>query len=147
MKIKDIMIKEVISLDPEMSVKEALDILLRREISGLPVVDKDRNLLGMFTEKDVLKNILPSYLEKVGKFVYQEDPKIIRKKLQDLLNSKVRDVMRKEVATVKEDAILSEVASLMLTQRARRILVVDMNNKLIGIISRGDVVKAFLKIL
>jgi CBS domain-containing protein len=146
MRVKDVMVSKVKSILPDTPVSEALEFLSEERISGLPVVDKDNRLVGMFTEKDIIKYILPGYLEKVGGFVYEDNPKMIRNKVRELLaERKVCDVMRKEVVTVGPDTSLSEVARVMLTGKIRRIPVVDKEAKVVGIIAREDVVKAFIK--
>ena len=80
MKVKEIMAKDVTSISPEISGQEALDLLQKMQISGLPVIDAQNNLVGMFTEKDILSYLLPSYIESVGRFVYQENSKTIKRK-------------------------------------------------------------------
>ena len=80
MKVKEIMNKDVKSLSGKEAVSEALDLISKLKISGLPVVDARGNLLGMFTEKDVLRTILPSYLNQVGGFIYGDNPKNIKNK-------------------------------------------------------------------
>lgn len=142
MKVKDIMITDVHSLSPDLSAKGAFYTILSKHISGLPVIDHGGKLTGMFTEKDVLSHILPSYIERVGKFTYGETPKAVLNKLMALENIKVKDIMRKEVVTINEDASLAEAARLMLTEKARRIPVVK-EGKVIGIIAREDILKAF----
>ncbi|MBM3254463.1 MAG: CBS domain-containing protein [Candidatus Omnitrophica bacterium] len=144
MKVKEIMTKEIKSLPPEMRAKEALDILINMKISGLPVLDKEGRLVGMFTEKDILRAILPGYLEKVGKFVYVENPKSIKIKIAGLDKLKVEDIMRKEVVTVSEDTTLCEAARLVLTQAIRRIPVLNKEHKVAGIIAREDIIKGLL---
>ena len=145
MKVKEIMIKDVVSVNPDDNVEEALTRLFEMQISGLPVIDAQGKLIGMFTEKDILRSILPSYIEKVGRFVYEENPKSIKNKYKELENLKVSQLMRKEVITVFEDAAVCEVAHIMLTQKVRRIPVLNKEKKVIGIIAREDVVKAYTK--
>ncbi|MCM8787812.1 MAG: CBS domain-containing protein [Candidatus Omnitrophica bacterium] len=145
MKIKEIMIRNVKSIPANISVIEAFKILAEMQISGLPVIDENEKLCGMFTEKDILKTILPSYIETVGKFVYVENPKGISAKILELINLKVKDIMRKEVVTVDEDTAICEVARIMITQKIRRIPVVNKENKVIGIVARQDVLRALLK--
>jgi len=145
MKAREIMTKEVVSIKPDDNTKDALDILFKMQISGLPVIDTQGRLVGMFTEKDILKQILPSYLEKVGRFVYEENPKSIKNKFQDLANLSVSQVMRKDVITIDEDASLCEVARLMLTQKIRRIPVLDKEKRVVGIVVREDIVKAYAR--
>lgn len=145
MKVKQVMTKEVKSLLPEMSAEEAAQALFKMQISGLPVIDDQGKLRGMFTEKDILKHILPSYLDRVGRFVYEENPKGIKSKVLDLSRIKVKDIMRKEIITVVEDTTLCEVARIMLTQKVRRIPVLDKEGKVVGIVARQDVVHELLR--
>lgn len=145
MKIKEIMIKDVVSIKPDDNAQDALALLFKMQISGLPVIDTQGKLLGMFTEKSILKQILPSYLDKVGRFVYEENPKSTKKKFAELSNIKVNQLMRREVVTTIEDATLCEVARIMLTQKVRRIPVIDKNEKVVGIVARCDVLKAMAK--
>jgi len=145
MKIREIMTKEVKSISPDATAQEVLDLLGKLEISGLPVIDDKNKLVGMFTEKNILSHILPSYIEKVGRFVYEENPKTTKKKFAQLSKIKVSQLIRREVITTSEDTTLCEVARLMLTQKARRIPVVDKNGRVVGIVARADILKAFAK--
>lgn len=145
MKVKDIMVKNVTTLSPNMFVKDAAKRLSELEISGLPVVDENGKLVGMFTEKDILKAILPSYIEKVGKFVYEDDTKGIKKKLETLSNTKIKEIMRKEVVTITEDTSCSEAARIILTQKVRRIPVIDKENRVLGIVARCDILRVLME--
>jgi len=145
MKIKEIMEKELISLSKDTKIKDAFLKLLKMRISGLPVLDENSKLLGMFTEKDILKAILPGYLDKVGRFVYEANPKIVKKKLLEIQDLTVGELMRHEVVTVDEDTTLCEVARLMLTQNVRRIPVLNKEKKVVGIVAREDILREFAK--
>ncbi len=142
MKVKEGMTVKVTSLSPEMNAREALDLLLKMEISGLPVVDSNNKLIGMFTEKGVLRTLLPGYIEKVGTFTYHENPKMIKQKVAALATMTVKEIMREDVITVNEETALSEVARIMLVQKVRRLPVLNNNKELVGIIARVDVLKA-----
>ena len=124
---------------------DALKILLSEKISGLPVVDRSGRLVGMFTEKDVLRSVLPSYISQVGKFVYENSPKTAKNKVTQLSGMKVSDLMRKDVVTVQEDTPVYEVAHIMLSQNVRRVPVIDRDGKMTGIVSRSDVLEVILK--
>lgn len=145
MKVKEIMTKDVISIKPEDNARDALTLLFKMQISGLPVIDDKNKLVGMFTEKEVISAILPSYVEKVGRFMYQENPKAVRQKIIALRDIKVKDIMRKDVISVDEDTTLCEVARIMLTQKARRTPVLNKAKDVVGIVARGDVVKALFQ--
>lgn len=145
MKIKEVMTKDVVSIKPDDNTKEAIELLFKMRISGLPVIDEKGKLVGMFTEKDVLAHILPSYIEKVGRFIYEENPKSTKKKFIELQNFKVSQLMRTDVVTVNEDTALCEVARIMLLEKVRRIPVLDKEKKVVGIVAREDIVKSYAK--
>ncbi len=145
MKIREIMTKEVISIKPDDNAREAVEVLFKMRISGLPVIDAQGKLVGMFTEKDVLTYILPSYIQKVGRFIYEENPKSTKKKFAGLDKMKVKQLMRHDVVTTTEDTTLCEVARIMLTQKARRLPVVDESGEVVGIVAREDVLRAFAR--
>lgn len=143
MKVREIMSKDITSIKPADNALESLVLLFKMQISGLPVIDEQGKLVGMFTEKDVLKHALPSYIEQVGRFTYEENPKSIKKKFMELENFKVSQLMRKEVITVNEDAAVCEVARMMLTQKIRRIPVLNKEKTVVGIIAREDIIKFY----
>lgn len=145
MKVKEIMTRKVISVKPEDNVLDSLNTLLMMQISGLPVIDEKGMVVGMFTEKEILAKVLPSYVESVGVFRYEDNPKAVKLKVAALGSLKVKDLMRKEVVTVDEDTALCEIARIMLTQKARRIPVLSAAKKVVGIVARIDVVKALFK--
>lgn len=138
---KSFMSKKVKSIPPDMNARQALKVLLKSGSSGLPVIDRRGRLCGVFTEKEILKAILPAYLSKVGAFIYGEDSKSELKKLAHLGRFRVRDLMRKEIPTLSEDTSLTEVSHVMLTRNERRVII-TRECKVIGIVTRCDVVRA-----
>ncbi|MFA4984596.1 MAG: CBS domain-containing protein [Candidatus Omnitrophota bacterium] len=145
MKVQDVMSRNVTHLAADTTVKEAAELLQKKQISGLPVMDANGRLVGMFTEKDILSHILPSYIEKVGSFVYEENPKATKRKFGQLAEMTVSKLMRREVVTVNENVTLSEVARVMLTQKIRRIPVVDKDSRVVGIIARSDILRGLIE--
>lgn len=145
MKVSELMTREVITIPPEMSVLEAVKILFEREISGLPVADDQRNVLGMITEKEIISMALPKFAEQFGDFDVILDEESFSRKIAEADRIKVKDIMRREVLCVSEDTSVAEVARLMIAKQARRIPVLDKNKKLAGIIARADIVKKIAK--
>lgn len=141
LKVKDLMTKEVFTVPPDMSVKEAARLLFEKEISGLPVANQENKIIGMITEKDLIAMALPNYLEKLGDFDFILDEEPFIKKIADADKVRVKDIMRKEVLCVDEDTPLPEVARLMIINKVRRIPVLDKSKNLVGIIARADIVK------
>lgn len=88
-------------------------ILIKNQISGAPVIDKDGNILGIVSEAD-----------------------IVAKRGKD-----VKTIMSKKAVRVRQDASLEEIAQLMMTHAIKRLPVME-GNKIIGIVSRADIVSA-----
>jgi len=120
--VKDYMSANLVTFTPDMDIHEAISQLIRKSISGAPVVDRIGDLVGMLTERDCMKIALTSgyHAESTGKVV---------------------DYMHPAVATVDADDSIVEVATLFLQEDVRRFPVMK-DNRLIGQISRHDVLKA-----
>src|SRR5579863_9526852 len=112
----DIMTRKVCTIHPESSAQEAAQILSRHRISGLPVVNADDKIIGMVTEADIISK------------VHREG----------LL---VSDIMSHEVISVKEETPVGDIAMLLTERKIKRVPVVS-GDKLVGIVSRGDIVHA-----
>ncbi|MEJ8542628.1 CBS domain-containing protein [Methanothermobacter wolfeii] len=155
-KVKDAMQSDVITVKRTNSIHEAARVLRENRISGAPVVDDDGKLVGIISEGDIMRLlevhsprlnlILPSPLDLVElpirmKHEYDEIAKGIRKAAVML----VEEIMKEKVITVSPEASVSDAAELMDKHDIKRLPVVDEDGNLVGIITRGDVIGAFVK--
>jgi len=120
--IKDVMATELITFTPDTLIGTAIQSFLNNKISGAPVVDNSGNLVGILSEKDCLGTLLESS--------YYNNP-----------SGYVKDYMSVKITSISLYDSLSEVAQKFLDLRFRRFPVLD-NGKLVGQISRRDVLKA-----
>jgi CBS domain-containing protein len=145
---RDLMTREVITVNRETTVKEVARLLLEHKISGLPVVDKENRVIGIVSEGDLIyqdkKLHTPAFLEILGGIIYLENPNRLGQDLIKMTAVKVGDLMTTRVYTVREDAKLEDIATIMVEKKVNRIPVVDGAGRLAGIISRQDLVKAML---
>ncbi len=109
----DIMTKKVITVTPTTSVKDLAKTLTKNKISGTPVADKNGKLLGIVSRTDVVA--------KRGE--------------------KVKDIMSKHIISVNEEIPVEEIANLFTTHKINRVPVLQ-GKKLVGIVSRADIVRA-----
>ncbi|MDI6791332.1 MAG: CBS domain-containing protein [bacterium] len=141
---EDIMTRDVITARSDMSVKEVATLLVKYQISGLPVVDSADRLVGIVTEADLVHqetNLhLPSVLTILDSFLVLETPKHFEEKLRKMVADKVEDIMTRKVITVSPQATVAEVATIM-SQKRIHLLPVVSSQKLVGIISKADVVR------
>lgn len=134
MKVKELMTQQVVTASPGMSLKEAARIMVNHKISGLPVVDVTGCLIGMVSEGDV---------------VHQESIRRPGSSLASLFRSSPRpalsvdEAMTTKVVTVGPDIDHAEAARIMEAREVKRLPVVDADNKLVGLISRSDLLRAF----
>jgi len=120
-------------------VKELANIMCLNNISGLPVVDDDNNIIGIVSEKDLLKRMFPNMEDIADSGMPNFED--MEKSYSDTLNLVADDIMTKSVSSVTSDMPIMKAATLMCAKNIRRIPVVD-SRKLVGIISIGDVHKA-----
>ena len=153
-KIKGIMTKDVITASPEDSIKEVVRKLSKNGIGGLPVIDEEKKVLGIVTETDILKAlktkstklslVFPSSHALGMTFQETSDFRELKDAMNEVKNLHVNQIMSKDVITVTPEATIAEVASIMAQNNINRIPVVK-NNKLVGIVTRGDIIKGLSK--
>lgn len=145
MKVKDIMTKEVVTVKEDDTVETAANILNDKGLSGLPVVDDDNLIKGIITEGDLMRRISkidgPSYIEVLGGIFPLESKSDFFDRLKKSMGYLVKDMMTKNLITISEEAELEDVATLMVKKKVKRIPVVDDKGRLIGIISRKDIME------
>lgn len=145
---REIMTREVITVGPEDKVEKAAKILLDNKISGIPVIDENRRVIGVISEKDLMIKAselkVPFYLTLFDSIIFLENPIRFNNDIKKYTASKVKDAMTKEVVTVDEDTPLTKVVEIMQKRNINRVPV-TRNYKLVGIITRNDVLKALIK--
>ena len=145
---KEIMSSSVITVTRETTVSEVAKLLVEHKVSGLPVVDEDSRVIGMVSEGDLIhqdkKLHTPAFLEILGGVIYLENPLRVAQDLQKMTASKVAEIMTAKVFTVKEDTPVEEVATIMVERQVNRVPVVNAGGRLVGIVSRQDLVKAMI---
>jgi CBS domain-containing protein len=150
MKAKEIMSTNVFTVKKETTIEEIAHLLADNNISGVPVVDAADRVIGMVTQKDLLyKDVeprFPAVVEILGGLIFLKGVKHYNEELKKLVATKAEDVMTKTVVTVGENAEVEKVAELMAERDINRIPVVT-DNKLVGIISRADIIKYIAKML
>ncbi len=125
--VKDAMTVRVVTVTPDMKVKEVEALFEKHDYYSFPVVENDR-LAGIVTKLDFLKH-----------FIFT--PRSIIPRYEELLEDRIGDIMNIKVFTVSTDTPLTRVLELMVETRIRSFPVVDAENKLLGIISRQDIMK------
>lgn len=139
MLVKDVMSRTVRTVDPDTSMLEVSSLMCLYRFSGLPVVENGK-LVGFVAEKDVLDRLFPSLEEFMeGTAAMKLDD--MQGQYRDLVKLKAADLMARNVITVSPDMHALRAAAVMVRHRFRRIPVAE-GDKLVGMLSLGDVHKA-----
>ena len=142
MKASDVMTHGVISVTPETGIENAIRLMLRNHVSGLPVIDHEGKLVGMLTEGDLLRRPeIGTERKRSAWFDALFGPAESASRYVRSHGLKVCDVMAGNPATVPENAPLEQVVRLMEARAVRR-LPVMRRDKVVGIISRADLMRA-----
>ncbi|MEG1727045.1 MAG: CBS domain-containing protein [Acidaminococcaceae bacterium] len=148
MKVEEIMVKNVISVNRNSSIEEIAEVLTTHGVSGLPVLSDGGYLVGIVTEGDLLRREttprLPEFINILGAVIYYEGVERYNEDFKKMLAQKAVDIMTEDVITVKEGTDIGEVARLMLDHNIKQVPVVD-GSKMLGIVCRADIVKLLLK--
>jgi CBS domain-containing protein len=144
---QQLMVRELMSdrprvTEPDTPLREAAREMARSKIGALPVVDAEGRLLGMLTERELIRDLLGTYLhrEMLGVSVRATGATGVLAKDPRRL---VRDVMTRQVLCVSPDQPLAEAASLMVNKDLTRLPVVR-DGRLVGLLTRGDIVRKLI---
>ena len=142
MRAADLMTSEVITVSEDASVQDAAKLMAERGISAVPVVDRERRVVGIVSEGDLLHRaetgteqrrswwleIVASTNQLAGEYVKSH-------------SGNVKDVMTRDVISVTEETAVADIAILLETNRIKRVPVLRAG-KLVGIVSRANLVRA-----
>ncbi len=142
MKALDVMVRDVVTVKPQDSVAKAVELLAEHDVSALPVVDDDDNVVGVISEADLIhreeigtEKQRPRWLEAVtpasklaGEFAKSH-------------GRRVDEVMSTDVVSAAEDTPLGEIATLLERHRIKRVPILR-GGKLVGIVSRSNLIQA-----
>ncbi|MBP1946435.1 CBS domain-containing protein [Methanobacterium petrolearium] len=156
MKIQDAMEKEVIKFQIDDRIIDVAGSLRENKISGAPVVDKEGKLAGIISEGDIMRLIevhsphmnliLPAPLDLIElpvRMKYEMDE--IAEDMNKAASLLIGEIMTKKVITIGPEADISDAAHLMDTHDVKRLPVVDSHGKMVGIITRGDIIGALVR--
>ena len=127
MNVVDLMTTEVIAVSRDTGLREAARLMFRNRVSGLPVTEPDGTLIGIITEADFLR-------------LEVERQEGARDRV-----ATVGEVMSIGVVTIRPEMEIYEAAKIMAVQEVKRLPVVDDDNRLLGVISRADIVSIFTR--
>lgn len=123
--VKDYMTSKLITFEPDTNILDIAKTMLKKRITGAPVLDKDGNIIGLIDDKDCLRIVVDT--------LYHNQP---------IVSHTAKEYMSNVMKTVDINTEILEVANIFLSTPYKRLLVTDKEGKLRGNISRRDILRA-----
>ena len=143
MRVEEIMTRDVITVRPETTVQEAAALMVIHGVSGLPVVDDTRRVVGIVSEGDLIARQKGQRVHPWWRG-FLDDAETLAREYQKRAGTTVGDVMTRSVLCVSPRLPIESVALVLDERRIRRVPVVDLG-RLVGIVSRGDLIRALAR--
>ena len=119
--VKHMMLTNIITATPSMTVEEAINILYEKHIGSVVLVDDDKKCVGIFTERDAIR--------------------LVAKNIE--LDQPLGNVMTKNVITIQENSSINEVRKIVLTHKIRHLPVVNQEDRIVGLLSVRAILDQF----
>jgi CBS-domain-containing membrane protein len=144
----DVMIREVITVKKETTIRELAELFARHRISSAPVVDDSGAMIGIVTETDLVEQDkslhIPTVISLFDWVIYLESDKKFEKELKKMTGQTVGDIYTEDVVQVSPATPVSDVANLISSRKVNSIPVVD-GSKLVGIVARIDLIRTMIR--
>ena len=140
--VADVMTRRVATVTEEIGYKQIVETLTNNAVSAVPVVDADHHVVGVVSEADLLHKVDTVSTEPHGWMFERKSVRIAREKANADF---ARDLMTAPPITIAEDDSVAVAARLMDTERVKRLPVVDSEGRLVGIVSRSDLLRPYLR--
>jgi CBS domain-containing protein len=143
--------RDVVSVRPDDDVETLLRLMRRHELPGVPVVDDTGKLVGIVTEADLVIRDeqadlhLPHHIDLLGGVIFLEPVKHYEERLRRAIAATVADMMTPDPVTVSPQDSVQDAARIIAQRRHNRLPVVDDDRRLLGIVTRVDVLEAITR--
>ena len=145
---KDIMTRDVLVVKPDTSIEELSSILVKNEVSGVPVVDDSGVLYGIVPENDLISRNkrlhIPTVVSFLDAAIYLESSKKFEQEVKRLTATRVGDICSRKVVSIAEDTTVIDIATIM-SEKKVHLLPVIKAGKVVGIVGKRDMVKAIAR--
>ena len=146
----EIMDADVPSVAPDNDARTAIELLARQELSAIPVVDEERQVVGIVSESDLVLSEeeadlhLPHFLNLMGGVVFVGSMKGFEERLNKAFATKVSDLMTPDPVAVRTATSVEDVARRIAESHHNHLPVVDGDGRLVGLVTRADALAALV---
>jgi CBS domain-containing protein len=142
MNAADVMVRQVVTIKPDSTIRDVAALLVAKHISAVPVTDADGKLLGIISEGDLLRRSeIETEQRRSWWLTWLVSPETLTAEFIKSHSRRVSDVMTRNVIVAKPDTPLHEIATLLEHNRIKRVPIVQ-DDKIVGLVSRANLVQA-----
>lgn len=145
MKVSQVMNKSAVMVKPQASFAMVWELIFKKGIHGLPVIDTKKKLIGIIAEEDLLAKLYPSYSEYIDDFTRVSTFEIMEEKIGGLKKLTAKDLMNRKIHLAYPDDPILKALSKMIVRKVRQLPVIDYEQTLLGIITKGDIFDILFK--
>lgn len=138
MKVRDFLRRDLTSVDRDTPLGQVIRLLEQSGHASLPVVDEEGRVIGVVSERDIIRALLPGYMDLLRSASFLPSLNQMAKKLKEIAHLPVEQFMTREVVACKPEDTDLHVADLMLRKGLKQIPVVDEAGRLVGVVRRID---------
>ncbi len=138
MKVRDFLRRDLTSVDRDTPLGQVIRLLEQSGHASLPVVDEEGRVIGVVSERDIIRALLPGYMDLLRSASFLPSLNQMAKKLREIAHLPVERFMTREVVACKPEDTDLHVADLMLRKGLKQIPVVDAAGRLVGVVRRID---------
>lgn len=143
--VRDIMRHNVATVTPEDTLKEVANRMFQDRLSALAVIDEHNKLLGVISDRDLIKAALPDYKSLISNLNYSMEVEPFEELLKNEDKIKVSQLYRDEYEVTTPNTRIVEVAAMMIFKDIRRVFVTSEDNTLVGVLLRKDIVNMVIR--
>ena len=144
--VGEVMSAPVLTVTAETPLQDAVSLLNDHHVSGLPVVDGEGVLIGELTEQDLMVREsgvdVGPYVMLLDSVIYLRNPLNWDRQVHQVLGNSVGDLMHRDSHSCEASLPLPKAASMLHDKGTQRLIVVDAERRPVGVLTRGDVVRA-----
>ncbi|MBU1327395.1 CBS domain-containing protein [Patescibacteria group bacterium] len=137
--VREVMTRRVVSAQPQTRYRTLWAYIFKKRITALPVVDKERILVGIVSREDLLKPLYPDYKDFLETLGLPIDYDQIEERVHDLTELTAKDVMCKRVIFCRDTTPVMRALSRMIVRQIHQLPVVADDNRLVGVVTKGDI--------
>jgi CBS-domain-containing membrane protein len=139
MQVGEIMSTSIVTVGLDTPFKTIWKKIFLKHIHSLPVVDKNNKLIGLISRQDILKSLYPKYQDVMENLETERDFEAMEERMDNMEVLKAQDLMSKSVIFTRRSTLIMRALSRMIVRNLAQLPVVDNSDKVVGIITKGDI--------